>query len=101
VHGRGEVIEPQDAEYESLRGLFPPHPSGRAIVRVRAERISDSCGFGVPLYTYAGQRTQLNDWADRKGEDGLVVYQRTHNAASIDGLPALAWVSAEPAPDRG
>lgn len=90
-HGRGEVIEPQDGAYERLRGLFPPTPDGRAIVRIDVQRISDSCGYGVPRYTYEEQRSQLVDWAARKGEQGLGEYQRTKNRVSIDQLPALRW----------
>jgi len=92
LHGRGEVLEPQDAEYERLRPLFPPVPIGRAIIVVSIDRVSDSCGFGVPLYRFERQRSQLADWADRKGGDGLNAYQREKNASSIDGLPALEWV---------
>jgi hypothetical protein len=100
VHGRGDVVEPHDAAYAALVGLFPPLPAARAIIHVHVERISDSCGFGVPRYTFAGQRTQLADWAARKGSDGLTAYQRAHSAASIDGLPALRWVAGEPPSDR-
>ena len=91
VHGRGEVLEPQDAEYRRLRPLFPDVASGRTIISVGVERIADSCGFGVPLYAYEHQRSQLTDWADRKGEDGLQTYQAERNARSVDGLPALEW----------
>jgi hypothetical protein len=88
-HGRGQVLLPHEAEYELLRPLFPPAPSGRAIVVVSIERIADSCGFGVPLYESGSQRSQLPDWASRKGEDGLRAYQIERNAQSIDGLPAV------------
>jgi hypothetical protein len=91
LHGRGEVVEPQDAAYPELRLLFPPTPAGRAIIVVAVERVSDSCGFGVPIYEFDHDRPQLGDWADRKGADGLATYQRQKNAASIDGLPALRW----------
>jgi predicted pyridoxine 5'-phosphate oxidase superfamily flavin-nucleotide-binding protein len=92
LHGRGDVVEPQDAEYAALRPLFPPGAGSRAIIRVRVDRIADTCGFGVPLYSYEGQRTQLTDWAERKGEPALMEYQEKKNAESIDGLPALRWV---------
>jgi hypothetical protein len=36
-----------------------------------------------------GDRTQLTDWAQRKGPDGLTEYQLDRNAQSIDGLPGL------------
>ena len=92
LHGRGEVFEPQDSEYEQLRGLFPVFPSGRTIIRVSVHRISDSCGYGVPGYTYEGQRAQLPNWADRKGAQGLADYQEDKNRVSIDDLPALRCV---------
>jgi hypothetical protein len=86
------VLEPTDAEYLRLRPLFPPAPAGRAIVVVSVDRISDSCGYGVPLYKFEGDRTQLEAWCDRKGADGLRTYQIEKNAVSVDGLPGLGWV---------
>ena len=88
-HGRGMVLLPDDAEYRLLRPLFPADPSGRAIITVSIDRIADSCGFGVPLYEFTRQRSQLPDWVARKGEDGLRAYQAEKNASSIDGLPAV------------
>ena len=95
LHGRGKVLEPQCAEYERLRPLFPQNPPGRAIILVAVDRISDSCGFGVPLYAYHGERPQLAAWADRKGPEGLRQYQAEKNEASIDGLPAVTWVQRD------
>ena len=92
LHGRGEAVEPGDARFAALAAHFPPCESARAIIVVHVERASDSCGYGVPLYAYEGERTQLAAWAERKGADGLAQYQREKNAASIDGLPGLAWV---------
>ena len=65
-------------------------PAGGDVVAV--DRVSDSCGFGVPLYEFQGHRTQLSAWCDRKGADGLRRYQIERNAVSIDGLPAVDWV---------
>jgi Pyridoxamine 5'-phosphate oxidase len=89
VHGTGEVIEPNDDEFEGLRAHFDDYPGVRAIIRIRAHRISDSCGYGVPLYDYKGERDQLQRWAERKGEAGVAQYQRDKNAESLDGLPSL------------
>lgn len=95
LHGQGEVLEPRSAEYELLRPLFPDGPPPRAIIRVTVDRISDSCGFGVPHYEFQDERPQLVAWAWRKGAAGLSKYQAEKNAASIDGLPAVTWVSPE------
>ncbi len=89
VHGVGDVVEPSDDEFDSLRERFDDYPGVRSIIRIRASRISDSCGYGVPLYDYQGERDQLPRWADRKGADGLAKYQQDNNAESLDGLPSL------------
>jgi hypothetical protein len=92
VHGRGEVLEPGSARFAELRGLFADAPGTRSIIVVHAERISDSCGFAVPLYRLEAERKQLGEWAEKKGPEKLEQYQREKNARSIDGLPALEWV---------
>ncbi len=91
LHGQGQVVEPHDEGFAPLLARFTPKPGIRAIVRVAVSRIGDSCGYGVPLLDYVGERTQLAAWAERKTEAGLVEYQREKNATSLDGLPGLRW----------
>jgi hypothetical protein len=90
LHGDGEAIEPKHPDFESLRARFKDVPGLRAFIRIRLTRISDSCGFGVPLYEFRGERSQLQEWAERKGEASLAVYRQTKNSSSIDGLPGAA-----------
>lgn len=78
LHGRGEVVPAEDAG-DGLRG----------VVRVHVDRISDSCGYGVPLMEYAGERPQRQAWNANRGPDGLRAYVAERNAVSIDGLPAF------------
>lgn len=89
LYGRGEAIEPGDPGWPELAARFAPQPSARAVIRAELERIADSCGYGVPLYRFEGERTQLDAWAERKGPEGLRAYQLERNRTSIDGLPAL------------
>ena len=89
LHGTGEVIEPGHKQFAALRDLFPNYSGLRAFIRVHCQRISDSCGFGVPLYEYQGERTQLIEWAENNGEAKLEAYQRENNRESIDGLTGL------------
>lgn len=89
VHGRGEVVEPDHADFPDLVARFPAHPGTRAIIRVHATRISDSCGFGVPLYRFEAERDQLGRFAEKKGPDGLREYQAKNNRKSLDALPGL------------
>ena len=86
LHGRGEAILPASSDFAELAARFPNYPGVRSIVRVRLDRISDSCGFGVPLYDYAGEREHLVKWAGGKGAEGMARYRRERNARSIDGL---------------
>ena len=95
LHGRGEVLEPGDARFAELRARFPENPGTRAVIVVNVQRVSDSCGYAVPLYAYQGERRQLDDWAVKKGPEKLTRYQRDKNARSVDGLPGLSWVNEE------
>jgi hypothetical protein len=96
LHGRGEAIEPQDSGFEELRLQLGAEPlPTRSIIRVEIERVSDSCGYGVPLYEFKEQRTQLARWAEKRGAEGIRDYQRAKNARSIDGLRGLRWVQEE------
>jgi hypothetical protein len=65
----------------------------RSIVTVDVDRIADSCGYGVPLMSYEGEREHMELWAAKKlrvgGPEALLDYQREKNSESIDGLPAI------------
>lgn len=89
IHGTGNYVLPADPEWQTLKPHFPELPGERAIICIRATRVSDSCGFGVPLYQYISDRTTLVDGAIRKGPEGLANYRAEKNATSIDGLPGL------------
>jgi len=89
LHGRGEVIEIGDDRFDELRGLFPHFDGARSVIRIAVERIADSCGYGVPLYEFQGERMQLIDWAERKGPEAVVKYRAEKNRTSIDGLPGF------------
>ena len=89
LHGRGRVVEPGDADFDTMRSRFPAFPGVRAVIVVEVERIADSCGYAVPLYAYEGERDQLVKWANNRGPHGVVDYQSKNNLNSIDGLPGL------------
>lgn len=89
LHGRGEFVLPNDARWPALRARFGDAPGARSIVLVSLTRVASSCGFGVPRFELLGQRDTLQQWAVKKGEDGVQRYQRDKNRVSLDGLPAL------------
>jgi hypothetical protein len=87
LYGRGRALRPGDAGWDELAAHFTLYPSTRQIVVADIDRVQISCGFGVPLYDYRGEREQHFKWAATKGPDGLAEYQRENNAVSLDGLP--------------
>ena len=89
LHGRGRVVLPADAEFAALIGRFTAHPGVRSIIAVDVERVSDSCGYGVPTMSYDSDREVLDLSNAKRGDDGLADYRARKNATSIDGLPAL------------
>ena len=89
LHGTSEVHFPGSPQYDSLSSLFPAHIGSRSIIRAHLSRISDSCGYAVPQYRYAGERKTLTRWSESKGPDGLTQYRQTKNARSVDGLPGV------------
>ena len=89
VHGRGTVVEPEQPEFPDLAAHFPEFEGTRAIILVEIARISDSCGFGVPLLHYEGERTQLTAWSGKLGPEGLKKYRQEKNQQSIDSIPGL------------
>ncbi len=89
LYGRGEVVEPSDAAWPQLRARFPAHVAERSIVILHVQRVSTACGFGVPRYSYEGDRSTLRDAWEKRGPDGIKAYQQENNRASIDGLPGL------------
>ena len=96
LHGTSEVIFPDSQEYGSLSPSFHDYIGSRAIVRARLTRISDSCGFGVPQYQYAGDRNTLIRWSESKGQDALAQYREAKNARSLNGLPGITAAMAGP-----
>ncbi len=99
LHGTGEAVRPDEPRFGALldeagfTGLTDVPEARRAIVCVDVERISQSCGYGVPLMKPAGEREHY-DASKRKrlrtmGPEEMLAHQQQRNAESIDGLPAV------------
>lgn len=105
IHGTGRVVWAEDDEFDRLAADFDlPLPSvaalRRAIVVVDADRISDACGFGVPVMEHVGERDNAERWARgqvERGDVGLVDYRTRKNAVSLDGLPAWPGTAGDSA----
>ena len=88
LYAKDRSIRPADAEWNELRLHFgPPLPGERQLIIGEVQSVQTSCGYGVPLYETAGDRTQLTAWANHKGPAEFECYRLEKNTRSIDGLP--------------
>ncbi|WP_373526086.1 pyridoxamine 5'-phosphate oxidase family protein [Nostoc sp.] len=86
LFGQGNTILPSSPDWNSLYSLFSPIPGTRQIIVADIQKVQTSCGFGVPLYEYQGQRQILVNWASKRGEEGVREFQQQKNLVSLDGL---------------
>lgn len=89
VHGKGEVLECDHAEFDRMMTLFPEIRGARAVILLHAERVADSCGWGVPEYEFVKERDTYTKFAESISDEQLREGQ-IENATSLDGLPSLA-----------
>jgi hypothetical protein len=90
LYGKGEAVSVGEPGFDELFALFKGFDRARSIIKVRIDRIADSCGWGVPFYNYAGEREQLVRWIEHKPFDEWIEHRYRTNETSIDGLPGLA-----------
>jgi Pyridoxamine 5'-phosphate oxidase len=91
LHGTGRVVLVDDPDFASLAVHFPQAGVGvRSIIVVDVTRISDSCGYGVPLMSLEGHRPTMDQWSARKGAEGIRDYWNERNVVSIDGIDGIS-----------
>lgn len=96
LHGRARVVTAGEPAFDEIGASFARFttpgsaPIGaRSIIVTDVDRVSDSCGYAVPLMDFRAHRTTLDDWAERKGAEGIRGYWQEKNLSSIDGLAGL------------
>ncbi len=101
LHGTGHIVTPGDPEFAEIGRRFArlSDPGARSIVVVDVNRVSDSCGYAVPLMDFRSHRPTLDEWAERKGRDGIRSYWADKNSESIDGVEGLPLHAGDPEPE--
>jgi Pyridoxamine 5'-phosphate oxidase len=87
LYGKGFAVLPGTSEWDEYAPHFKLYPSTRQLIIAEIDLVQTSCGFGVPLYEYMGERDIHFEWAEKKGADGLLDYIQQNNLQSLDGLP--------------
>lgn len=91
LYGRGRAVLAGDPGFPALRSEFDKTEDAgqRSVVVVDVTRVSDACGFAVPLMQQVGERDTLDRSHGRREPGFFEDYWRRKNAVSIDGLPAV------------
>lgn len=100
LYGQGRMIYPQDSDWSTESSRFPDLPGKRQILIIQVELIQTSCGYAVPFFNFQGERPQLVQWAERKGEEGIHAYWAANNRTSMDGV-SIPQISTDHAPSKG
>lgn len=87
LYGKGKALLPDSEQWKQYTSLFPDILGTRQIIIAEIYHVQTSCGFGVPMYDYVGDRNILFDWANKKGAEGIQKYQQDKNLFSLDKLP--------------
>lgn len=96
LYGKGFTVLPGSIEWEQYAPHFKIFPSTRQLIIANIDLVQTSCGFGVPLYSYSGEREIHFEWAENKGADGLQEYVQQNNLKSLDGLPSAIGLANQP-----
>ena len=86
VYGSAEVVHPRDEQWDACTQLIPSSTGARQYFKVKIELVQTSCGYAVPLMDFVEDRQVLNNWADKRGVEGIRDYWREKNQLSIDGM---------------
>jgi len=87
LYGKGFTVLKGTEDWEKYSAHFLIYPSTRQLIVMDVELVQTSCGFGVPMYNYWGERDIHFEWAEKKGPEGLNEYIEKNNLISLDGLP--------------
>ena len=90
LYGHARILPRHSDDYDTLLAAHFNNtevPGARQMLLLHIDLVQTSCGMNVPFFDYAGERDQLDRWAEVKGEAALEDYRRQKNTLSIDGYP--------------
>jgi hypothetical protein len=95
IHGTGRPVFRDDPRWAELLPHFGEDMRSRtdlrAVITVRAQRISDTCGYAVPLMEWQSDRDLHTKRFARETDESFAAYceKKEHVGTSLDGLPGL------------
>ena len=85
IYAKVNVIQEKDAIWNEYISQFENIHGARQVFELNIESINDSCGWGVPLYQYQGQRDKLTNYFDNSTKEDHLAYMKKNNQLSFDG----------------
>jgi predicted pyridoxine 5'-phosphate oxidase superfamily flavin-nucleotide-binding protein len=86
LYGEARIHHKRDDDFSRFISLFPENVGARQIIEMEVDLVQTSCGFAVPFMDFKEERTTLNNWAVKQGEDKIEEYWKNRNTESIDGF---------------
>ena len=86
LYGKAKIYHKRDSGFHNYSNLFAENTGARQIIEMDVDLVQTSCGFAVPFMDFKEERTTLNAWAEKQGEDKIKAYWKEKNTVSIDGF---------------
>lgn len=87
LYGKGEVVKNGSPRWDALMDNFPRCDGERQIIVLHIDSVQTSCGFGVPVYEYVGEKKTSSKLLNWESSFPKEAYWKEKNQNSIDGLP--------------
>ena len=74
LYGRGKAVSKDDNRFDEYLSLFDEENVDivRQVICIDIESVVTSCGYGVPLYDFMGERDELRSWSAKKAAKGTL-----------------------------
>ncbi|PLY09217.1 MAG: pyridoxamine 5'-phosphate oxidase [Arcobacter sp.] len=85
LYCKAKAIQERDDEWEEYISNFSTKRAARQVFEVTIENVNNSCGMGVPLYDFLGQRDELTNLYNKMTKEEHISYMKKKNQVSFDG----------------
>ncbi len=85
IYANVNVVQEKDKHWNEYIKNFKNTHASRQVFELNIESVNCSCGWGVPLFEYQGQREQLSDYYKNSTKEEHLKYMKNNNQLSFDG----------------
>lgn len=85
IYAKVKVIQEKDELWSLYIKEFENQKGARQVFELEIESVNSSCGWGVPLYEYQGEREKLSNYLETSTKEEQIDYMKENNQFSFDG----------------